>query len=110
MSHKGIIGIIFVVSVITVGVYSTMALIEQQEPIQVLINSIQQDIVTETINTSDNVKLKVFDSNYERGRIPELSDVTINDTSMVSDDVILNTTGRSLSIVLYDGISATTVP
>ncbi|GEM_PF-6578109 len=86
MSHKGIIGIIIVVSVIVIGGYSTMALIEQQEPIQVLINSIQQDI-TENISLSDEaiVKNLVGDLTNERGRIN-----TVNGTNhhVIIDDGI----------------------
>ena len=70
MSHKGIIGIIIVVTVVAIGGYSTMALIEQQEPIQILINSFQQDI-TENISLSDEAIIKnlVGDLTNERGRI-----------------------------------------
>jgi len=113
LSHRGIVAIIFIVGFIGVGIYSALSLIEEQEQIQASINSIQQDIVIETISTSDDVKLKVYDNNYERGRIPELSNVTvtINDLSLVSDDTQLNTTGRSLFVVLNDGVGVEgTVP
>lgn len=111
MSHKGIVIIILIVGFVGAGIYSALSIIEEQEPIQALINSIQQDIVTETITTSDNVNLKVFDNDYERGRIPELSNIIINDLSLVSDDMQLNTTGRSLYVVLNDGVGVEgTVP
>jgi len=111
LSHKGIVAIILIVGFVGAGIYSALSIIEEQEPIQALINSIQQDIVIETITTSDNVNLKVYDNNSERGRIPELSDVTINDSTLVSDDMQLNTTGRSLYVVLNDGVGVEgTVP
>ena len=110
MSHRGIVAIIFIVGFVGAGIYSAISLIEEQEPIQALINSIQQDIVIETITTSDNVNLKVYDNNSERGRIPE-SDVIIIDSILVSDDIQLNTTGRSLHVVLNDGVGVEgTVP
>lgn len=68
MSHKGIIIIIVIVSVVAIGGYSTLALIEQQ-PIQVIINSIQ--VITEKISLTDEaiVKNLVGDLTNERGRI-----------------------------------------
>ena len=58
MSHKGIFGIIIGISLISVGVYSTMAILDQQEPIQMIINSIQQDTVTENISLTDEAIVK----------------------------------------------------
>ena len=55
MSHKGIVAIIFLVALVSIGAYSITAMIGEIEPNSVIINSIQQDTVTEEISIEDEV-------------------------------------------------------
>ena len=121
MSHKGLISIIIVVSVVSVGIYASSVLPTQStSPFSILINSIQQDIVLETIHATDEVKLKK-DINLkiagtpdgERGRVEQnnAKSIVIESTFDVTDSMQATgnkTEGSHHSIVINDSVSSTT--
>jgi len=102
------------VSAVSVAVFASSFLI---------INSIQQDIVIETIHATDEVLLKkdinlkiVGTPDGERGRIQQdNSKIIINDSSFeVSDNLQIsnknNTNSTQHRIVINDSMSSTTPP
>jgi hypothetical protein len=121
LSHKGLISIIIVVSVVSVGIYASSVLPTQStSPFSILINSIQQDIVLETIHATDEVKLKK-DINLkiagtpdgERGRVEQnnAKSIVIESTFDVTDSMQATgnkTEGSHHSIVINDSVSSTT--
>lgn len=122
MSHKGLLGIIILVSVVSVTVYATTFLPTQStSPFSIFINSIQQDIVLETIHTTDEVLLKKdinlkivgTQNEGERGRVDlnHNKKIVIESTSGISDSmqVIDNKTEASHhKVVINDSMSSTT--
>jgi len=92
MSHKGLVAVIILASVVTIGVYASTII-----PPNYFINSIQQDIVLETIQTTDEVLLK--------------KTVVLDSTMGVTDSMQTeNRTGRDLRVVINDSMSSTTIP
>jgi len=57
MSHKGLVAVIILVSVVTIGVYASTILPTESPYSEQFINSIQQDITIETVQTTDEVLL-----------------------------------------------------
>ncbi len=127
MSHKGLVTIIILVSVVTIGVYaSTVLPTESTAPLSLFIKSIQQDIVLETIHATDEVLLKKDISLQiagtqdvgERGRVDLNHNKTIvlDSTSGVSDSLQVTETDNKTSttshhkVVINDGMSSTTPP
>lgn len=120
MSHKGLISIIIVVSVVSVGIYASSFLPTQStSPFSILINSIQQDIVLETIHATDEVKLKkdinlkiVGTPDGERGRVDNLAkSIVLESTFDVTDSLQATgnqTEGSHHIIVINDSMSSTT--
>lgn len=121
MSHKGLVTIIILVSVITIGVYaSTVLPTESTAPLPLFIKSIQQDIVLETIQSTDEVTLKKDISlkimgtpDGERGRVDDsrFKTIILESTSGISDSMQVKdnkTNGSQLSIVINDSVSSTT--
>ena len=121
MSHKGLITIIIVVSVVSIGIYASSVLPTQStSPFSLLINSIQQDIVLETIQATDEVKLKkdinlkiVGTPDGERGRVEQNNSksIVLESTFDVTDSLQATgnqTEGSHHSIVINDSMSSTT--
>jgi hypothetical protein len=127
MSHKGLVTIIILVSVVTIGVYASTVLPTQStSPLSIFMKSIQQDIVLETIHATDEVALKKDISlkimgtqeEGERGRVDLNHNKTIvlESTSDVSDGLQVTETDNKTSttshhkVVINDGMSSTTPP
>jgi len=105
-----------------IGVYASSVLpTESTAPLPLFIKSIQQDIVLETIQTTDEVTLKKDISlkimgtqeQGERGRVDLNNNKTIvlDSTSDVSDSMQARdnkTDGSQHSVVINDGMSSTT--
>lgn len=125
MSHKGLIGIIILVSVVTIGVYASTVLPTQStSPLSIFMKSIQQDIVLETIHTTDEVTLKKDISlkimgtqeEGERGRVDlnHNKTIVIDSTSGISDSLQVTETDNKTSttshhkVVINDSMSSTT--
>ncbi len=124
MSHKGLIGIVILVSVVTIGVYASSVLPTQStSPLTLFVNSIQQDIVLETIHATDDVTLKKDISlkimgtqeEGERGRVDLNNNKTIvlESTSGISDSMQVTDNKTEAShhkVVINDAMSSTTPP
>lgn len=122
MSHKGLITIIILVSVVSVGIYASSVLPATSSLLPNFLNSIQQNIVLETITTTDEVTLKkdislkiVGTQDGERGRVDQnnAKSIVIESTFDVSDSMQMqasnnNTEGSHHSIVINDSMSSTT--
>lgn len=125
MSHKALVTIIILVSVVTIGVYaSTVFPTASTAPLSLFIKSIQQDIVLETIHATDEVTLKKDISlkimgtqeEGERGRVDLNHNKTIvlDSTSGVSDSLQVTETDNKTSttshhkVVINDSMSSTT--
>ena len=108
-----------------IGVYATSVLpTESTAPLSLFIKSIQQDIVLETIQTTDEVilkkdiSLKIMGTQEEgeRGRVDLNNNKTIvlDSTSGVSDSLQVTETDNKTSttshhkVVINDGMSSTT--
>jgi hypothetical protein len=123
LSHKGLVTIIILVSVVTIGVYaSTVFPTASTSPLSLFMKSIQQDIVLETIHTTDEVTLKKDISlkiagtqDGERGRVDQNNAklIVLESTFDVSDSLQASnnkTEGSHHSIVINDSMSSTTPP
>ncbi len=122
MSHKGLITIIILVSVVSVGIYASSVLPATSSLLPNFLNSIQQNIVLETITTTDEVTLKkdislkiVGTQDGERGRVDQnnAKSIVIESTFDVSDSMQMqasnnNTEASHHSIVINDSMSSTT--
>jgi len=121
LSHKGLISIIIVVSVVSVAIYASSVFpTTSTAPLSNFLNSIQQDIVLETITTTDDVTLKkdislkiVGTQDGERGRVDQnnAKSIVLESTFDVSDSLQASnnkTEGSHHSIVINDSMSSTT--
>lgn len=97
MSHKGIAAIIVLVTLVSIGAYSITAIIGEIEPISVIINSIQQDMVTEEISIEDEVIIqkRVEGHDDKWGRTIDNENATTNGN------------GTNHHIIINDGVVGT---